>query len=98
MTICGKALTLHSPMTTPLTPTAGAVPDTFVHLSAAGVSLVIDVTEQRLPAIVHWGSALGPQTVDDVEALALAAVEPASGNVVDAAVRVGVLPEHHAGW
>lgn len=84
--------------TTPLAAPAGAVPDTFVHLHASGVSLVLDVTEQRLPAIVHWGAGLGSQSLDDVVALALAAVEPSSGNVVDAAVRVGILPEHHAGW
>lgn len=87
-----------SPMTTPLAAAAGAVPDTFVHLAAAGVSLVLDVTEQRLPAIVHWGSGLGSQTCDDVASLTVAAVEPSSGNVVDAAVRVGILPEHHVGW
>ncbi|MDQ0726635.1 alpha-galactosidase [Microbacterium sp. W4I20] len=76
----------------------GAVPDTYVHLAAAGVSVVLDVTEGRLPSIVHWGAGLGEQTFDDVVSLAVAAVEPSAGNVVDAAVRVGVLPEHHAGW
>lgn len=85
-------------MTAPSLPRTGTTPDVFVHLSSAGVSLVLDATEQRLPAIVHWGAALGSQTLDDIAALALAAVEPQSGNVVDAAVRVAVLPEHHAGW
>jgi hypothetical protein len=32
------------------------------HLSAAGVSLVIDTGGPRLPAIVHWGAALGDLT------------------------------------
>ncbi|MCM3778341.1 alpha-galactosidase [Microbacterium hydrocarbonoxydans] len=81
-----------------MTPADGVVADTFIHLSAAGVSLVLDVTEQRLPSIVHWGADLGAQTIDDVAALALAGVEPSSGNVVDGAVRVAVVPEHHAGW
>ncbi|WP_144876068.1 alpha-galactosidase [Microbacterium sp. 1.5R] len=81
-----------------MTRAVGAVPDTFFHLDAAGVSLVLDVTEQRLPSVVHWGASLGVQTLDDIEALALAAVEPSSGNVIDGAVRVAVLPEHHAGW
>ncbi|CAH0182606.1 Alpha-galactosidase [Microbacterium sp. Bi128] len=85
-------------MTAPSLPRTGTTPDVFVHLSSAGVSLVLDATEQRLPSIVHWGTALGSQTLDDVTSLALAALEPQSGNVVDAAVRVAVLPEHHAGW
>lgn len=85
-------------MTAPSLPRTGTTPDVFVHLSSAGVSLVLDATEQRLPSIVHWGVALGSQTMDDVTTLALAALEPQSGNVVDAAVRVAILPEHHAGW
>lgn len=85
-------------MTAPSLPRTGTTPDVFVHLSSAGVSLVLDATEQRLPSIVHWGAALGSQTLDDVTSLALAALEPQSGNVVDAAVRVAILPEHHAGW
>jgi alpha-galactosidase len=73
-------------------------PDLYLHLTAGGVSVVLDATEDRLPALVHWGAALGVQTVDDVAALAAASVEPDAGNVVDVPVRVALLPEHHAGW
>ncbi|BDI22297.1 alpha-galactosidase [Herbiconiux sp. L3-i23] len=73
-------------------------PDVVLHLTAGGVSVVIDATGGRLPAVTYWGSALGPQTADDVFALELAATEPTSGNVVDVPVRVSVLPEQHAGW
>ncbi|WP_431246538.1 alpha-galactosidase [Leifsonia xyli] len=73
-------------------------PDLLLHLTAAGVSVVIDATAGRLPAVVHWGASLGPQTADSVSALAIAAEEPATGNVVDQPVRVALLPEHHAGW
>jgi alpha-galactosidase len=73
-------------------------PDAFVHLAAAGVSVVLDATEGRLPAVVHWGASLGPLTLEDVRALATAAEEPRSGNVVDEPVRVAILPEHTAGW
>ncbi len=72
--------------------------DLFLHLTAGGVSVVLDATSARLPAVVHWGAALGPQTGDSVRALADAAEEPGTGNVVDQAVRVALLPEHHAAW
>jgi alpha-galactosidase len=77
---------------------AQSSPDALLHLTAADVSVVLDATDAQLPALVHWGSALGPQTIDDVSALVSAAVEPEAGNVVDRPVRVALLPEHHAGW
>jgi alpha-galactosidase len=73
-------------------------PGALVHLEAAGVSLVLDATHGRLPSVVHWGASLGPQTAGDVASLAMAAVEPQSGNVIDEAVRLAIVPEHHAGW
>ncbi|MGO4594948.1 alpha-galactosidase [Leifsonia sp. 2TAF2] len=73
-------------------------PDLLLHLSAGGVSVVLDATTARLPSVVHWGASLGPQTTESVSALAAAAQEPDTGNVVDQAVRVAILPEHHAGW
>ncbi|MDQ1572100.1 MAG: alpha-galactosidase [Actinomycetota bacterium] len=82
-------------------PTSAATevaPDVFFHLAAAGVSVVLDATEGRLPAIVHWGSFLGPQSADDIATLGLAAIEPPDGNVVDEPVRLAILPEHYGGW
>jgi alpha-galactosidase len=73
-------------------------PDAFVHLSSAGVSLLLDVTAGRLPAVVHWGAALGRPGPDDVTSLATAAVPPYVNNVMDEPVRLAILPEHHAGW
>ncbi|SEA35149.1 alpha-galactosidase [Leifsonia sp. 21MFCrub1.1] len=79
--------------------TTTALPaDVFLHLTAGGVSVVLDATAGRLPAVVHWGASLEAQTADSVDALTVAAEEPAAGNVVDQAVRVALLPEHHAGW
>ena len=73
-------------------------PDAFVHLSSAGVSLLLDVTDARLPAVLHWGAALGRPTLDDVRSLAAAAVPPYVNNLMDEPVRLAILPEHHAGW
>ena len=75
-----------------------SAPDAFVHLEAAGVSVLLDATDGRLPAVLHWGPALGSQSLDDVRTIAVAAAEPAAGNVVDQPVRLALLPEHHAGW
>jgi alpha-galactosidase len=73
-------------------------PSALVHLSASGVSLVLDITEARLPAVVHWGAALGELSFDEALALAQADIEPLAGNVVDVPARLAILPEHHAGW
>ncbi|MFI5960101.1 alpha-galactosidase [Cryptosporangium sp. NPDC051539] len=73
-------------------------PDVLVHLTASGVSVILDSTQGRLPAVVHWGAALGAQSKEDLRALSTADVEPREGNVVDEPVRLAILPEHHAGW
>ncbi len=33
-------------------------PGAILHLTAAGVSVLIDATDGQLPAIVHWGRAV----------------------------------------
>lgn len=73
-------------------------PSAHVHLSSAGVSLLLDVTDGLLPAVVHWGAALGTVTLADAEALVRANVEPLAGNNVDDPIRLAILPEHHTGW
>ncbi len=86
---------------TPITPSNRSVehpPDLLIHLSSGGVSVVIDATEGRLPSIVHWGTALGRESIEDLLALTRAGIEPADGNVVDEPVRLALLPEHWAGW
>ncbi|SDQ65807.1 alpha-galactosidase [Curtobacterium sp. UNCCL20] len=74
------------------------MPDELVHLTAGGVSLVLDCRDRALPAVVHWGAALGP--LDDAELVALAAadVAPVAQNEVDVPVRLAILPEPHRGW
>ncbi|KTS60114.1 hypothetical protein NS206_11585, partial [Microbacterium testaceum] len=69
-----------------------------VHLSAAGVSLLLDVGGARLPAVLHWGASLGDIDERDAEALATGAVEPVVPNAIDVPVRLSVLPEPWTGW
>ena len=70
----------------------------FVTLSAEGVGVVVDLTDGRLPALLHWGPELGSLTLDDATALALTAVMPVAPSMVDDPTRLAVLPEHWAGW
>ena len=67
-------------------------------LRAGGVSVVIDATAGRLPAIVHWGAALAPMAAEQAAALVAAAVPVIGSNNADVPPRVAVLPEHHTGW
>src|SRR5262245_32024746 len=70
----------------------------LVHLSAAGVSVVLDCRGAALPAIVHWGEALGDLSEAQLDDLALAAAPQPIGFSVDPPVRVSMLPEQSAGW
>jgi alpha-galactosidase len=68
-----------------------------IALHGEGVSVVLDVTDGRLPAILHWGADLGELTPDDAEALRTNAQEPGAANSVTD-VRLSLLPEHWTGW
>jgi len=75
------------------------IPDgDLIALTADGVGLVLDATGGRLPAIVHWGAALGPMTAAQAAALATAAVPVIGSNNADLPPRLTPLPEHHTGW
>ncbi|MEU2417774.1 alpha-galactosidase [Brachybacterium paraconglomeratum] len=69
-----------------------------VHLAASGVSVLLDVTDGRVPAIAHWGRALGTLGPEGLDALCEAAVPPVPQNLVDVPVRVGLLPQVSDGW
>ncbi|HEY3409924.1 MAG TPA: glycoside hydrolase family 36 N-terminal domain-containing protein, partial [Propionicimonas sp.] len=70
----------------------------YVLLRAEGVMAIVDVTDGRLPAILHWGADLGPLSSADVDALARGAIRTTDGNPVDVPVRLDLLPQHEAGW
>ncbi len=70
----------------------------LIHLRAAGVSLVLDLSGARLPRVLHWGTDLGPLGAAELAALRLAQRPQPIGFSVDARVEVAVLPEQSAGW
>ncbi|MDI6099315.1 alpha-galactosidase [Actinoplanes sp. NEAU-A12] len=70
----------------------------LVHLSAAGVSVVLDCRGDRFPSIVHWGDALGDLSAERLAGLARAVAPQPIGFSADTPVRVSLLPEQSAGW
>ncbi len=69
-----------------------------IALRAEGVSLVLEVRPQGLPAVVHWGADVGPLGPADAAALLVSDVHPQANNGMDEPVRLAVLPEHWTGW
>ncbi|GAA3340855.1 alpha-galactosidase [Amorphoplanes nipponensis] len=67
-------------------------------LTAAGVTVLIDATAGRLPALAYWGRALPGLDAEQAQAL-VATGEPVAGsNDPEVRPRVAVLPGHDAGW
>jgi alpha-galactosidase len=77
---------------------SGAVVGPLLHLRAAGVSVVVDLSGGRLPRVVHWGNDLGDLDGDTLAALRLATRPVPLGFAVDGEVETAVLPEASAGW
>ncbi len=69
-----------------------------VTVHEADVCVVLDLTDGRLPAMVHWGSNLGPISTADAAAIVLAGQDPVAANLVDEPIRLSLLPEHWTGW
>ncbi|MEV0868697.1 alpha-galactosidase [Brachybacterium paraconglomeratum] len=60
--------------------------------------MLLDVTDGRVPAIAHWGRALGTLGPEGLDALCEATTPPVPQNLVDVPVRVGLLPQVSDGW
>lgn len=67
-------------------------------LQADDVALVLDTTDRRLPAVVHWGAALPGLDPAGVDALALVSLPPQLPNAPDVPVRLSLVPEQRTGW
>ncbi|MDQ0375930.1 alpha-galactosidase [Cellulomonas humilata] len=78
--------------------TAAALPSELLHLRAAGVSLVVDLSGGTLPRILHWGGDLGELDGPALEAARRAWDVVAHGFPVDGQVEVAVLPQESAGF
>ena len=69
-----------------------------IALQAGDVALVLDSTDGRLPAVVHWGAALPGLDAATVDALVLAWQPAQLPNAPDIPVRLSLVPEARTGW
>jgi alpha-galactosidase len=70
----------------------------LLHLHSEGCSVLVEVTDGNLPAVVHWGAELETQTGASAQEIVRATRTHPGPNDVDAAVRVALVPEHSTGW
>jgi alpha-galactosidase len=73
-------------------------PNACVVLHEQDLSLVLDLTDGRLPAVVHWGARIEDLSAADAAVLVRAGIVPTAPNGVDDPLRLAVLPEHWSGW
>jgi alpha-galactosidase len=66
----------------------------IVHLSAAGISVVVDLTDV-VPTVIHWGSALGDGALDAMPALVERPLPPGG---LDVLAPLSLVPEHGSGF
>ncbi len=69
-----------------------------VVLRAAGVAIAIDLSDDGLPAVVHWGADCGPLDAPAFDALVLTGIAPVAPNDMDEPIRLSLLPEEWTGW
>ncbi|WP_144875087.1 alpha-galactosidase [Microbacterium sp. 1.5R] len=74
------------------------VPHPVHHLRRAGVSVIVTVSEGRLPRILHWGADLGPLDDAELSAVERAALPPLGDSVIYAPQPVPMLPQLAEAW
>ncbi|WP_150953242.1 alpha-galactosidase [Microbacterium testaceum] len=68
------------------------------HLRAGGTSVVVDLTAQPAPAIIHWGPDLGALDEDALSSMVVAARPQRVSGGIDRTPRLTVVPTAAAGW
>jgi alpha-galactosidase len=72
--------------------------ESIVQLRAAGVSVLLDLSPDGPPAVLHWGADPGELDADGRRALAAELAPGTTTNAPDLPVRVSLLPEGSTGW
>ncbi|MDO5740808.1 MAG: alpha-galactosidase [Ornithinimicrobium sp.] len=70
----------------------------LLHLRAAGVCVILECSQRRLPVVRHWGADLGDLSETDLDALATAGRAAFVDSPFDVADQVSILPEHARAW
>lgn len=71
---------------------------TVLHLRRGGTSVVVDLSAQPHPALVHWGEELVGSTPASLDSLAVAARPQRVSGGLDETPRLGLLPTPAGGW
>jgi alpha-galactosidase len=79
-------------------PLPDRIPDAVIALTAAGVTVLIDATAGRLPALVHWGRELPGLDAAGAASVIAATVPVVGSNNLEPVPRLSILPEHRTGW
>ncbi|SIN79059.1 alpha-galactosidase [Agromyces cerinus] len=69
-----------------------------VHLTSAGVSLLLRIHSTGLPEVTHWGRALGELTPDELQIACIVAEQVATTSGPAARHALTIVPEHGDGW
>jgi len=69
-----------------------------IHLEAHGVAVVLEHEPGRLPGVLHWGEALGPQSREDLQALSVGLSRQTPPGTLDAAWQVSLSPQEGDGF
>ena len=69
-----------------------------IHLEAHDVAVVLECSDDDLPAVLHWGAPLGPQTDIDLEALSEALSRQSPPGTLDASWQVSLSPQEGDGF
>lgn len=67
-------------------------------LTAGGVTVLVETTGDRLPALAYWGAELPGLDAGVAASLIAAGVQVIGVNEVDVKPRVAIVPEHRTGW
>ena len=70
----------------------------FLTLQAEGTALVLELTQNGLPVVLHWGADLGALTDADLAALSTAVSRQSAPGTLDAAWQLSILPQESDDW
>jgi alpha-galactosidase len=74
------------------------ISSTIIALRSAGVMVLLDASDGRLPAVVHWGPVIPALDEEGADTL-IGGSNPVVGpNDVDIPARLSIVPELRTGW
>ncbi len=69
-----------------------------IHLRRGGTSLALELADDQLPCVLHWGPDLGEVSDTGLAALGRSSVPGSIDSVITSQPTVALLPQHSSGW